>query len=170
MDSPHPELQGPGRLCLVRAHAGFLAGAHLPSSLRVFHKGIDIILRILLQLLTTQSLLPDSHLGDRSPDVWPVTASLSMPDSGRHMSILQLGWLRPELGTWLLALESPVGPMAMLLGAMWCGSVVWEQVPCAISCMPCPWHLHVFDSGHCCQSPWLPYCWEAQALWGTMGC
>jgi len=34
------ELQGPDRLCLMRAHARFLAGTLLPSSLAFFRKGI----------------------------------------------------------------------------------------------------------------------------------
>lgn len=34
------ELQGPDRLCPMRAHARFLAGTFLPSSLAFFRKGI----------------------------------------------------------------------------------------------------------------------------------
>lgn len=147
MDSPHPEFQGPGRLCLVRAHAGFLAGALWPGSLGVFPKGIVLILRAPLQPLTTQSLPPNSHLADRSPDTPPVIASLSMPDSRRHMSTLQPRWLRPELGNQLLALESRVGPMGMPPGAMWCDSGVWgESALCHI--------LHALSLAPSCLGQW----------------
>lgn len=47
--------------CLVRAHAAFLAGALLPSSLGNFHEDIDLILRA-----PTSSPLKASTLGTGS--------------------------------------------------------------------------------------------------------
>lgn len=77
------------------------------------------------------------------------------------MSTLQPGWLRPDLGNQLLALESQVGPMAMLFCAMWYGSVVWEQVPVPYSACPVPrafmsWTVDIVVRGHSHHIVWKP--------------